>query len=96
MFPRPNFQVSLRFIVIGRIASSTHILQTTPDSKSKGKQSLNRKTLASFLSLLKIIWSLEQSKMFLEDFLNSVLVYKETSPRYGSDRTKVFFSTVIT
>ena len=66
------------------------------DTKSKGKQSLNRKTLVSFLWLLKTIWSLQQFKMPLKDFLNLVLVCKETSPRYGSDKIKVFFSTVVT
>ena len=71
-------------------------LQTTPDTKSKGKQSLNRKRLASFLWLLETILSLTQFKMSLKDFLNLVLVCKEISPRYGSDRIKVFFSTVVT
>ena len=67
------------------------------DTKSKGKRSLNRKTLVSFLWLLKTIWSLQQFKMPLKDFLNLALVCKETSPYgSGSDRTKVFFSTVVT
>ena len=55
-----------------------------------------RKQQASFLWLLKTIWSLQQFKMPLKDFLNLVLVCKEISPRYGSDRVKVFFSTVVT
>ena len=63
---------------------------------SKGKWSLNQKKLKNFLWLLKTIWSLQQFKMPLKDFLNLVVVCKETSPRYGSDRTKVFFSTVVT
>ena len=33
--------------------------------------------------------------MPLKYLLNLVVVCKETSPRYGSDRTKVFFSTVV-
>ena len=34
--------------------------------------------------------------MPLKDLLNLVLVYKEISPRYASDRIKVFFSTAVT
>ena len=33
--------------------------------------------------------------MPLKDFLNLVLVCKEISPRYGNDRIKAFFSTVV-
>ena len=45
---------------------------------------------------MKTIWSLQQFKMPLNDYRNLVLVCKETSPRYGNDRIKVFFSTVVT
>ena len=34
--------------------------------------------------------------MPLKEFLDLVLVCKETSPTYGSDRIKVFFSTIVT
>ena len=64
-------------------------------SRPKFPVSLNLKKLASFLWLLKTIWSLQQLKMPLKDFLNLVLVCKEISPRYGG-RIKVFFSTAVT
>ena len=70
-------------------------LYTTPDTKSEGKRSLKRKTFESFLWLLKTIWSLQEFSKSLRDFLNLVLVHKEISPRYGNDKNKVFFSTII-
>ena len=65
-------------------------------SPSKDKRSLNLKKFASFLRLLKGIWSLQQFKMLLKGFLNLVLLCNEMSPRYGSDRIKDFCSTVVT
>ena len=81
MFSRPNFQVSICLTVIGRISPSTCIF-------------INN--ISEFPLTLKTIWSLQQFKMPLKGFLNLVLVCKEISPRCGSDRIKVFFSTVVT
>ena len=96
MFSRPSFQTSIRLTVIRRIAPSALIFIIHSRHKLEGKRSLNWKTLASFLWLLKTTWSLQKFKMPLKDFLNLVFVCKEISPRYGSDIIKVFFPTVVT
>ena len=63
-------------------------IYTTPDTKSKSEWFLNWKT-ASVLWLLKAIWSLQQFKIPLQDFLNLVVVCKEMSPRYGNGRVSL-------
>ena len=85
MFSKPNFQVSIRLTLIGKLHVPQVYLYTTPHTKLKGKRSLNRKTSASFLWLLKTIWSLEQFKMPFKDF-HHLAVFKEMSPRYGNNR----------
>ena len=64
-------------------------LYSTSDTKSKGKQSLKRKTAESFL------WLLQQLSIPLRDFFNLVFVCKEISPRYGNDKNKVLFSNAV-
>ena len=56
---------------------------------------MKRKRFESFLWLLKLIWNLQEFSKLLRDFLHLVLVCKEISPRYGNDKNKAFFSTVI-
>ena len=70
-------------------------LYTTPDTKSKGKESLKWKTFESFLWLLKTFWSLQEFSKPLRYFVNLVLVYNEISPTYGNDKNKVFFPTAV-
>ena len=95
MFSRPNFWVSICLPIIGRIAPIARIYYTSLDTKSEGERSLKRKTFDSFLWLLKAVWSLQEFSKPLREFLKLLLVCKEISPRYGNDKNKVFFSTVI-
>ena len=43
---------------------------------------------------LNTICNLQQLRMFFNNFLNLVLVCKDTEPRYGKTRTRGFFSTI--
>ena len=86
----------IHLTVIERIGPSTRIFINHSRPKSKGKRYLNWKILRSFLWLSKTIWNFQPFRMPLKDFLNLVLACKEISPSYGSDRIKVFFSTVVT
>ena len=53
-----------------------------------------RNWLDNLLWLLKTIWTLQQFKMFLNDFLSLVLNCKEISPKKGSGKISKRFSTV--
>ena len=69
-------------------------LYTTFDIKSKRSGSLKRNWFDNLLWLSKTIWTLQQFKMFLNDFLSLVLNSKEISPKKGSGKISKCFSTV--
>ena len=81
VFSRSNIQLSTRLTILRKNVSSTCIFTY----HSKGKRSLNEKTLASYNWHLKTIWNSQQFKIPLKDVLNLVFVCKEISPRYGNN-----------
>ena len=68
--PDLTFYVSICLPIIGRIALTQVYLCTSPDTKSKGKPSLKRKTLEIFLWHLRINFDKNQNKVSLLTVVN--------------------------
>ena len=68
--PDLTFYVSICLPIIGRIALTQVYLCTSPDTKSKGKPSLKRKTLESFLWHLRTTCDKNKNQVSLSTVVN--------------------------
>ena len=86
--------MSNSFTIIGFIAESTPKLKTSSEVTSLRMRPFTWKLFPNLVLFVNTIYTKQQLRIFVIDFLNLVLVCKDVEPGYGRTRTGGFFSAV--